>query len=85
MGKVADFREVVKGLKHKKMGEKTIKLCPKCQSPNIEITNAVDAYPRLYGITPVKYVCRECGYSGALVLEKTIEENKDENKEETEA
>jgi rubredoxin len=29
----------------------------------------------------MKYVCKNCGYVGSLVLEKPVEENK-ENKEE---
>ena len=78
MGKVADFREVVKGLKHKKIGEKTIKLCPRCESSNIEISSGADIYPRMYGITPTKYVCKDCGYVGSLVLEKPVE-NKEED------
>jgi C4-type Zn-finger protein len=77
MGKVADFKEVVKGLKHKKIGEKTIKLCPRCESSNLEISSGADIYPRLYGITPMKYVCKDCGYVGSLVLEKPLNENKE--------
>ena len=76
MGKVADFREVIKDLKHQKITEKTIKLCPKCQSNRIEITSGLDTYPRLFGITPSKYLCKNCGYSGPIVLEQAIKENK---------
>ena len=78
MGKVEDFREVVKGLKHKKIREKTTKHCPRCESKNIQISSGADVYPRLYGITPMRYVCKDCGYVGSLVLEKTAEENKEE-------
>jgi predicted RNA-binding Zn-ribbon protein involved in translation (DUF1610 family) len=74
MGFLADFREVVKGLKRKKLGEHTTKLCPKCGSPEITISSGFDAYPRLFGITPERYVCAECGYNGSLVLEQTKEE-----------
>jgi predicted RNA-binding Zn-ribbon protein involved in translation (DUF1610 family) len=73
MGILADFREVVKGLKHKRLREPTTKLCPKCGSPKITLSSG-SVYPRLYGITPVKYVCVECGYNGPLVLEQTKEE-----------
>jgi C4-type Zn-finger protein len=76
LGKVANFLEVIKDLKHQKITEKTIKLCPKCQSNRIEITSGFDTYPRLFGITPSKYVCKNCGYSGPIVLEQTIKENK---------
>ncbi|MCW4014933.1 MAG: hypothetical protein NWF06_01040 [Candidatus Bathyarchaeota archaeon] len=71
MGILSDFREVIKGLKHKKRGEATINLCPKCESNKISIVSSVDTYPRLYGITPTKYVCSECGYRGPIVLEQT--------------
>ena len=74
MGILADFREVVKGLKHKKLGESTTKLCPKCGSPKIALSSGFDTYPRLYGITPRKYFCAECGYHGPIVMEQTKEE-----------
>jgi C4-type Zn-finger protein len=74
MGLFTNFREVIKGLKHKKVGEETIKLCPKCGSTQIVISSGLDTYPRMYGITPLKYVCKNCGYSGAIILEETKEE-----------
>jgi len=74
MGILADFREVIKELKHKKQGESITKLCPKCGSPKISITSGFDTYPRMYGITPGKYVCSKCGYNGPIVLEQTKEE-----------
>lgn len=74
MGILADFREVVKELKHKKINEATTKLCPKCGSQKITLSSGFDTYPRLYGITPRRYVCRECGYNGPLVVEQTKDE-----------
>ena len=74
MGILADFREVLKGLKHNKRGEVTTKLCPRCGSPRISITSGFDTYPRLYGITPGQYVCSECSYKGPIVMEQTKEE-----------
>jgi hypothetical protein len=74
MGSFADFREVIKGLKHKKLGETTIKLCPKCASPKISLDSGSGSYLRLYGITPAKYVCSNCGYKGPIVLEQTKDE-----------
>ncbi len=74
MGILADFREVIKELKHKKIGETTTKLCPKCGSPKISISSGFDTYPRMYGITPGKYVCAECGYNGPIVMEQTEKE-----------
>jgi predicted RNA-binding Zn-ribbon protein involved in translation (DUF1610 family) len=74
MGILEDFQEVVKGLRHKKFGEATTKCCPNCGSPRITVSSGFDTYPRLYGITPGRYVCVECGYSGPLVMEKKKEE-----------
>jgi hypothetical protein len=73
MGILADFHEVLKGLKHKKLGEATINVCPKCESPRICLSSGFDTYPRMYGITPRKYVCKECGYTGPIILEQTKE------------
>lgn len=74
MGFLKDLREVVKGLKRKKLNEHPTKLCPKCASPRITISSGFDTYPRLYGITPRRYVCAECGYNGPLVMEEIKEE-----------
>ena len=70
MGRLSDFREVLKELKHKKLGEATINLCPKCGSKKIAL-NSLGTYPGLYGIAPRQYVCPECGYKGPLVVEQT--------------
>ena len=74
MGFFSDFREVIKGLKHKKVGEKTAKLCPKCGSNQIGITSSMNTYPKMYEIAPGKYFCKECGYNGLIILEQTKEE-----------
>jgi len=74
MGFLANFREVIKGMKHKKRGEATANFCPKCESPKILLSSGLGTYPRLYGITPEEYVCPECGYKGPIVLEKPKEE-----------
>jgi predicted RNA-binding Zn-ribbon protein involved in translation (DUF1610 family) len=74
MGILTDFREVVIGLKHKKLSEPSAKLCPKCGSPKIMVSSGFDVYPRLYGITPGLYICAECGYNGPVVMEQTKEE-----------
>ena len=58
MGILADFREVIKELKHKKRGEATINRCPKCGNPNIMISSGFGTYPRMYGITPRKICLR---------------------------
>ena len=71
MGILADFREVLKELKHKKIGEATIKLCPKCGSKKISLSSG---FERMYGIAPTQYVCAECGYKGPIVMEQTKKE-----------
>ncbi len=76
MGIFANFREVIKELKHTNRKEKTVNACPRCASPKISLSSGSDTYPRLYGITPRQYVCSNCGYRGPLVLEK-IEEQKE--------
>jgi len=74
MGILADFREVLKELKHKKRGTATINRCPKCESKNISLTSSLDTYPGLYGIAPRQYICPDCGYKGPIVMEQTKEE-----------
>ena len=74
MGILADFRGVLKELKHKKRGEATINLCPKCGSKKISLTSSLGTYPGLYGIAPRQYICPECGYRGPIVMEQTKEE-----------
>jgi len=77
MGRLSDFREVIKELKHKKRGEATVNLCPRCESPKISLTSNLGTYPGLYGIAPRKYVCPDCGYTGPIVLEQTKTQEKD--------
>jgi C4-type Zn-finger protein len=69
MDTIKNLREVLMRLKHKKLGKPAIKLCPKCGSPKIKLSSGVDAYPRMYGITPSQYVCEECGYRGPIAME----------------
>lgn len=73
MGRLSDFREVIKGLKHKKRGEVTVNVCPKCGSKKIILRSGFDAYPKLYGIVPNRYICLDCGYKGPIVVEQTKE------------
>jgi len=64
-----NLREVLKGLKRKKLGKLTPKLCPKCGSSKIKLSSSSDTYPRMYGITPTQYICENCGYRGPIVIE----------------
>ena len=74
MGFLADFREVLKELKHKKRRETITNFYPKCGSKKILLSSGLSTYPRMYGITPEEYLCPECGYKGPIVLEKSKEE-----------
>jgi len=74
VGILENLREVLKGLKRKKLGKPTPKLCPKCGSPKIRLSSSFDTYPRMYGITPTQYSCENCGYKGPIVIE--LEEEK---------
>jgi len=67
MGTLKDLREVLKRLK--RGGKRTPKFCPKCGSPRIKLSSGFDVYPRMYGLTPGKYVCENCGYKGPVVME----------------
>ena len=69
MGILKDLREVLRGLKREKLGKRTPKFCPKCGSPRIRFSSSFDVYPRMYGLTPGKYVCENCGYKGPVVME----------------
>jgi predicted RNA-binding Zn-ribbon protein involved in translation (DUF1610 family) len=70
MGRLSDFREVIKELKHKKRSEATINLCPRCGCKKIALSS-LSTYPGLYGIAPRQYACPECGYEGPIVMEQT--------------
>ncbi|RLI24860.1 MAG: hypothetical protein DRO52_04905 [Candidatus Hecatellales archaeon] len=38
--------------------------CPRCGSPKLKPYSPLDGW-----LTPSQYVCEECGYRGAIVLE----------------
>ena len=72
MGIFKDIREVLRGLKRER--KRTPKFCPKCGSQRIKLSSSFDVYPRMYGLTPGKYVCENCGYTGPVVMELEEEE-----------
>ena len=74
MGILKDIHGVFKGLKRKKLGKWTPRFCPKCGSPRIRLSSSFDVYPRMYGLTPGKYFCENCGYKGPVVMELEEEE-----------
>ena len=69
MSILKNLREVLKGLKHKKLGGPASKFCPKCASDKIKLSSGLNTYPRMYGITPTKYICESCGYDGPIAME----------------
>ena len=62
MGTFQDLREVVKRLKHR---SETRKYCPVCGSPQLKLAGGAD-----FWLTPGKFVCQDCGYTGFIVMEK---------------
>jgi predicted RNA-binding Zn-ribbon protein involved in translation (DUF1610 family) len=61
-----DMRDVLKMLTRLKS---PMKCCPKCGSPEIRLSSGSD-----FGLLPLKYVCKKCGYSGPVVVELEKEE-----------
>ncbi|MEM1659849.1 MAG: hypothetical protein QXR17_01695 [Candidatus Bathyarchaeia archaeon] len=53
--------ELFKSMKHRSPSKI---YCPKCGSPEIHLSSSLD-----YWLTPKKYVCDKCGYSGPLIME----------------
>ena len=61
MKSLGNIRDVFKTIKHKKPAPI---FCPRCGSPEIELSSSLD-----YWLTPRKYLCPKCGYTGILVME----------------
>lgn len=66
---VGNVRDILKSLKRRKPSKN---YCPKCGSPNIQLSSGFD-----YWLTPKKYVCRDCGYHGIIVMELEKEESQE--------
>ena len=64
-----EFLKLLKRLKHRGA---TLKVCPVCGSTNIKLSSRCDGW-----ITPIQYVCRDCGYKGPIILE--LEKEEEEN------
>lgn len=65
-----NFREVAKRLKRRNISSK---FCPKCGSPNLQLSSGIESHPKWYGFTPMQYVCEKCGYKGLIAMEKEDE------------
>ena len=74
MGVLKNLREVLRGLKRRKLTKPTPKFCPRCGSSRIRLSSSFDVYPRMYGLTPGQYVCENCGYMGPIAMELEEEE-----------
>ncbi|RLI18263.1 hypothetical protein DRO44_01620 [Candidatus Bathyarchaeota archaeon] len=61
-----NLREVLKTLKHRRPSKI---YCPRCGSPKIHLSSNLD-----YWLTPKKYFCENCGYTGPIVMELEKEE-----------
>jgi predicted RNA-binding Zn-ribbon protein involved in translation (DUF1610 family) len=66
-----DVREVIKSLKH---GKPTKIYCPRCCSPKINLSSELNIW-----LTPKKYLCENCGYTGPIVMEIDIEKEEGSN------
>jgi predicted RNA-binding Zn-ribbon protein involved in translation (DUF1610 family) len=71
---LGNFRDVLKTAKHRKPAPV---FCPKCASPKIRLSSSLDSW-----LTPEKYLCPECGYTGIVVME--LEKEKPEKEKEKE-
>jgi len=61
MKKMRELGKVFRVLKHRKPSKK---YCPRCGSPEIQLIMDFG-----FGFTPQKYVCKNCGYVGPIVME----------------
>jgi len=58
---MGSFIETLSSLKK---GTRAQKVCPRCGSTNVTKSGPFDGW-----LFPIRYVCRDCDYSGTLVLE----------------
>lgn len=65
-----DITTVLKNARHHR--PKRI-YCPKCASPNIGLAANYD-----YLLGSRKYICKECGYTGPIIMELEKDENANE-------
>lgn len=70
------FCEKMKAEKAKSKNGKTksnyVMICPKCKSTDITSDREMDTF----GIMPIRYVCKKCGYSGNVFPEVEIKKEK---------
>jgi len=56
--------ELLRKIKWSPPDRSKILLCPRCESPNIELSSKFDSW-----LMPKRYICRDCGYTGPIILE----------------
>ncbi|MFW6111057.1 MAG: hypothetical protein ACOC6H_03375 [Thermoproteota archaeon] len=61
MGLMQNIKEVFSTATHRRP---TKIYCPKCGSPDIHLWGSLN-----YWLTPQKYVCENCGYTGLIIME----------------
>ena len=66
MKMLQNVREVLKSLKH---GKPSKIYCPRCCGSEIYLSNGLDIWKK-----KKKYVCKNCGYIGSVVMEIEKEE-----------
>jgi C4-type Zn-finger protein len=74
MKKPDGIRDILKNTKHRKP---TQIYCPRCASPEIQLSSSLAMW-----LTPKEYFCENCGYRGIIVME--LEEDKDAKEKEEE-
>ena len=67
-GLLVDLRDIMKSFKHRKASKI---YCPRCASPNIRLSSSLS-----YWLLPAKFVCKDCGYNGMIVMELEKEDGK---------
>ena len=61
MNPLRNVRNAFKTVKHRKPSRI---YCPRCASSNIKLSSSLD-----FWLTPQKYICFDCGYTGSIVME----------------
>jgi len=55
---------MIKKIKWKGKASDKVIVCPRCGSTHLTLSSKMDAW-----LTPRKYLCKDCGYVGPIVLE----------------
>ena len=69
------FKRVAETLRSLRRGM-GLKICPRCGGQSLKPISSISGW-----LTPITYICGECGYKGSLILEVECIEDKDLVKE----